>query len=51
MGCVVAFLFHDALKRMLVLAGEVHDLRHLGLTRLVGEHAALSDAVLVNVQA
>src|SRR5215212_1764744 len=44
------FLFHDALEWMLVLAGEVHDLSHLGFRHLVGEHAALSDAVLVNVQ-
>src|SRR5918911_5498220 len=43
-------LFHNALQRMLVLAGEVHDLRHFGFGDLVGVHAALADAVLVDVQ-
>src|SRR5580704_12071072 len=42
-------LFHDALQRMLVFSGKVHNLRHLGLRDLVGEDAAFPDAVLVNM--
>src|SRR6266568_7232322 len=45
-----SFLLHHALQRMLVLAGEVHDLRHLGLGDLVSIHAAFADAVVVNVK-
>src|SRR5579863_2943538 len=37
----LSLLFHDALQRMLVLTGVVHDLSDLGLGDLVGEHAAL----------
>ena len=47
-GCLL--LFHNALQRMLVLAGEIHHLRHFGLGHLIGEHAALADAVVVDVQ-
>ena len=43
-------LFHNALKWVLVLAGEIHDLCHFGLGDLVGEHAALADAVLMDVE-
>src|SRR6266481_2659071 len=42
-------LFHDALQRMLVFAGKVHDLRHLGLGHLVGVDPAFADAVLMHV--
>src|SRR5713101_5839610 len=45
-----SFLLHHALQRMLVLAGEVHDLRHLGLGDLVSIHAAFADSVVVNVK-
>src|SRR6266568_6811588 len=43
-------LFHDALQRMLMLAGKIHDLRHFGLGDLVGVDAAFADPVVVNVQ-
>src|SRR5215813_14714337 len=45
-----SFLLHHALQRMLVLAGEVHDLRHLGLGDLVSKDAAFADAVMVNME-
>ena len=35
---------------MLVLAREIHHLRHLGLGDLVGEDPALPDSVMVDVQ-
>src|SRR6516162_2067983 len=42
-------LFHDALQRMLVFAGKVHNLRHFGFRHLIGVDSALADAVLVHV--
>src|SRR5579862_6775308 len=48
MGPTLLF-FHDALQRMLVLAGKVHHLGHLGLGHLVGKDPAFADAVLVHV--
>src|SRR5439155_3624667 len=45
----VSLLFHHALQRMLMFAGKVHHLRHLGLGHLVGVDAAFPDAVLVDV--
>jgi hypothetical protein len=47
---IVLLLFHRALQRMLVLAGEIHDLGDLGLGHFVGEDAADPDAVVVDVQ-
>ena len=44
-----SLFFHHALQRMLVFAGKVHNLRHLGLGHLVGIDPALADAVLVHV--
>src|SRR5580704_16284314 len=41
-------LLHDALQRMLVFAGKVHNLRHLGLRHLIGIDAAFPDTVLVH---
>src|SRR5262245_23830320 len=35
---------------MLMLTGKIHDLSHLGLGNFVGEDAALSDAVVMNMQ-
>ena len=43
-------LFHGALQGMTVLAGHVHDLRHLGLRDLIGVDAADADALVVNMQ-
>src|SRR6478672_4589359 len=45
-----SLLFHHALQRMLMFAGEVHDLRHLGLRHLVGIDPAFADAVVMHVQ-
>src|ERR1700676_2675809 len=42
-------LFHDALQRMLVFAGKVHNLRHFGLRHLVGVDSAFPDPVLVHM--
>src|SRR5215813_15126181 len=39
-----------ALERVLVLAGIVHGLRHLGLGNLVGIHAAHAHALLMDVK-
>src|SRR6476469_895117 len=46
----ISLLLHDALQRMLMFAGKVHDLRHFGFGDLVGEHTALADPVVVHVQ-
>src|SRR5205823_5971632 len=43
-------LFHHALQGVLVLAREIHHLRHFGLGDLVGEHAALPDSVMMDVE-
>src|SRR3546814_4830226 len=43
-------LLHDALERVLVATGKIHDLRHLGLGDLVGEHAADADAAAVDME-
>src|ERR687887_2167878 len=43
-------LFHHALQGVLVLAREIHHLRHLGLGDLVGEHAALPDSMMMDVE-
>ena len=42
--------FHHALQGMLMLAREIHHLRHFRLGDLVGEHAAFADAVMVHVK-
>jgi hypothetical protein len=42
-------LFQRALQRMLVAAGEIHHLRHLGLGHLEGKHADHRDARLCTV--
>src|ERR1041385_6813847 len=47
---VTSLLFHHALQGMLVLACKIHHLRHLGLGDLVGEHAALPDSVMMDVE-
>src|SRR5207342_1311244 len=44
-----SLLLHDALQRMLMFAGKVHDLRHFGLRNLVGEYPAFTDPVLMDV--
>src|ERR1700722_9735209 len=43
-------LFHHALQGMLVLAREIHHLRHLGLGNLIGEHATLPDSMMMDVE-
>ncbi|CUW96302.1 hypothetical protein AGR1B_Cc80163 [Agrobacterium fabacearum S56] len=45
-----SFLFHDALQRMLVLSGEIHDLAYFRLCDLICKHPTFSYAVLVHVQ-
>src|SRR5580698_1795220 len=44
-----SLLFHDALQRMLMFAGKVHNLRHLGFGDLVGKNPALPDPMLVHM--
>src|SRR6056297_877462 len=44
------FLFHGALQRMLVAAGEIHHLPDLGFRDLVTEHPNDGDALLVHGQ-
>ena len=48
-ACLTSLLFHDALQRMLVLAGVVHHLRDLGLGDFVGVDPTFADALLVHV--
>jgi hypothetical protein len=43
-------LFHHALQGMLVLARKIHHLCHLGLGDLVGEHPALPDPMMMDVE-
>ena len=43
-------LFHNALERMLVLAGKIHHLRHFGFSDFVGEDPALPNTIVVDVQ-
>jgi hypothetical protein len=42
--------FHDALQGVLVLARKIHHLGHLGLGDFVGEHPALPDSVMMDVE-
>ena len=44
------FLFHRALQRMLVIAGEIHDLRHLGLRHFECVDSADTHTLLMDVQ-
>src|SRR5512144_621746 len=44
-----SLFFHDALQGMLMFAGKIHHLRHLGLGHLVSIDAALADPVLVHM--
>ncbi len=44
------FFFHHALQGMLVLAREIHHLRHLGLGDLVGKYTALANPVMMDVK-
>ncbi len=41
---------HHALQRMLVLAGEIHDLADFGFGDLISKYAALADTMIVNMQ-
>src|SRR5882724_3837468 len=43
-------LFHDALQRMLVFAGKVHNLCHLGFRDFVGKNPAFANPMVVDVQ-
>src|SRR6267142_6579495 len=43
-------LFHHALQGMLVLARKIHHLRYLGLGDFVGEHPALPDSMMMDVE-
>src|SRR5262245_45156149 len=49
-GTATSLLFHHALQRMLMLAGEVHDLSDLGFRNFICVDAALPDTVLVHMQ-
>ena len=43
-------LFHHALQRMLVLAGKIYHLCHLGFGDLVSKNAALAQPVMMYMQ-
>src|SRR5262245_35884673 len=45
-----SLFFHHALERMLVLAGEVHHLRHFGLGHLIGVYPTFADPMVMNMQ-
>src|SRR6185436_17287072 len=45
-----SLLFHDALQRMLMFAGKVHHLRHLGFRHFIGKNATFADAVVMDVK-
>src|SRR5690242_20850326 len=44
-----SLLLHDALQRMLVFAGKVHNLRHFSLSNLIRVNATFADAVLMHM--
>ena len=44
-----SLLLHHALQRMLMLTGEIHDLRHLGLGHFERKDPAFAHAVVVDV--
>ena len=44
-----SLLLHDALQRMLMFAGKVHNLRHFCFRHLIGEDTAFADAVLMHM--
>src|ERR1700732_4202945 len=48
-GLSVGF-FHHALQRMLVLAGKIHHLCHLGFSDLVSKDAALAQSMMMYMQ-
>src|SRR5690606_18492336 len=48
--CPSLLLFHHTLQRMLMLASEIHHLRHFGLGDLVSVDAALADPVMMHMQ-
>ena len=50
MASGLSLLFHDALKRVLVLAGVIHHLRHFRFRDLVGVHAAFANASVVHLE-
>lgn len=47
---MTSLFLHHALQRMLVLAGEIHDLADFGFGDFVCKYAALADPVIVNMQ-
>ena len=47
---MTSLFLHHALQRMLVLAGEIHDLTNFGFGDFVCKYAALADPVIVNMQ-
>ena len=47
---MTSLFLHHALQRMLVLAGEIHDLADFGFGDFVCKHAALADPMIVNMQ-
>src|ERR1700716_2656151 len=49
-GSTRLLFFHYALQGMLVLARKIHHLRHLGLGDFVGEHPALPDSMMMDVE-
>src|ERR1700728_1300850 len=44
-----SLLLHDALQRMLMFAGKVHNLRHFCFRHLIGEDTAFADAMLMHM--
>lgn len=46
---VTSLLLHHALQRMLILSGEIHDLRHFGLGHLECIDPALANSMIVNM--
>src|SRR6056297_708823 len=49
-GVLTLFLFHGALQRVLMAAGEIHYLRDFRFGDLVAEHANDSDALFMDRQ-
>ena len=45
-----SLLFHNALQRMLVLLGQVHNLCHFGFGNLVGKDPTFANTILVHMQ-
>ena len=46
----LSFLFHNALKGMLMLSGKIHHESHFSFRNFIGKNTTFTNAILMNVQ-